>query len=283
MRQSSDFSFSPGKAQGEWNWDSLTQPVQTWLSSMASKRLWWLECSLGLQQLDLFTKLGQGARTPPHSPSPPPTLKMFCTCSSLKSVPGLVSTEVLSLLCFPFTPYFCPTLFSVSLVINASHSGSHTDPITSLRNTVSMGSPLKRWLSSMWWVLQSPEMGWCPPCFPDHCPFIFCKMNKWDQTDDPSASLKHTQIITNAPITPSPPALFWAVQSLHPCDSVSPQWYTDRCPQGLAPWVRVIKHLPCCPSVPSPPVKSFFLHFCLPSPWPFTCTYYYQLHSLQNL
>ena len=38
-----------------------------------------------------------------------------------------------------------------------------------------------------------------------------------------------------APFTPkNPPPLFWAVQSLHPHDSISPHQCTDHCPQGLA-------------------------------------------------
>ena len=35
-----DFSLSAGKAQGEWNGNSLTQPVQMWLSSVLSERFW---------------------------------------------------------------------------------------------------------------------------------------------------------------------------------------------------------------------------------------------------
>lgn len=212
------------------------------------------ECSLGLQQTAGFIhKVRIGSpRSSSHSPSPPPTLKMFCTCSSLKSVPEVGQHEssqfaLLSLYTIFLSNFvFCGVWLSMHLILALTQTQSPPEDM------VSMGSPFKRWLSSMWWVLQSPEMGWCPPCFPDHCPFIFCKMNKWDQADDPPASLKHMQIITNAPHYPeSPPALFWAIQSLHTHDSVSPQWYTDRCPQGLAHPGKGSSNI--CPAVPQFP------------------------------
>lgn len=71
------------------------------------------ECSLGLQQLDLFTRLGQGARNP-HTPQAHlPHWRCFARVRVWRVFQKLVSTRVLSLLCFLFTPYFCPTLFSV--------------------------------------------------------------------------------------------------------------------------------------------------------------------------
>ena len=145
---------------------------------------------------------------------------------------SLVSTSVLSLLCFLFTLHFCPTLFFVEsgyqcVSFQLSHRPNHF---------------LKTWF--LWEVLSRDG---CHPC--DE----FCRAQrwggvllvsqttvhfffvKWNQADDPPASLKHTEIITNGPhYSENPPPLFWAVQSLHPHDSISPHQCTDHCPQGLA-------------------------------------------------
>ena len=141
------------------------------------------ECSLGLQwTAGCIHKIRTGsAHSFSNSPVPPPTLKMFCTCSSLKSVPefGQHKCSQFALLSL-YTTFLSNFVFcGVWLSMRLLPALTQTQPLS--EDMVSMGSPLKRWLSSMWWVLQGPEMGWCPPCFPDHCPFLFRKVkpSRW--------------------------------------------------------------------------------------------------------
>ena len=191
------------------------------------------DCSLGLQWTAGFIhKVRTGrAHSFPYSPIPPPTLKMFCTWSSLKSVPELGQHECSQFaLLFLYTTFLSNFVFWI-LVINASLSSSHTDPTTSWRHGFHENASQEKALIH---VMSSagPGDGVVSSLFPGHCPFLFHKMNKWDQTDDPPASLKHKQIILNAPhlLQKSPTPLLGSPELAPTCLCLSPSMHWSLSP-----------------------------------------------------